>query len=88
MGFEPIACYQFRHNRFSDLEGIPTHISQFRKLLHYAIMILSLVRLVGLEPTRLSAPDPRSGVSTNSTIDAFFEPQEGFEPTFSVSNYP
>ena len=26
---------------------------------------------VGLEPTRLTAPDPKSGMSTNSTTKAF-----------------
>ena len=29
------------------------------------------VRLKGLEPPRLSAPDPKSGVATNYTTDAF-----------------
>lgn len=28
------------------------------------------VRIIGLEPTRLSAPDPKSGMSTNFTISA------------------
>ena len=28
------------------------------------------VRLIGLEPTRIAAPDPKSGVSTNSTTGA------------------
>ena len=27
---------------------------------------------MGLEPTRLSAPDPKSGVTTNSTTRAFY----------------
>ena len=31
----------------------------------------SLVRIKGLEPPRLSAPDPKSGVATNYTISAF-----------------
>lgn len=31
-----------------------------------------LVRVKGLEPPRLSASDPKSDVSTNSTIPAFF----------------
>lgn len=30
-----------------------------------------LVRLIGLEPTSLAAPDPKSGVSTNFTTGAF-----------------
>ena len=30
----------------------------------------NFVRLIGLEPTRLAAPDPKSGVSTNSTTSA------------------
>ena len=29
-----------------------------------------LVRLIGLEPTRRKAPDPKSGVSTNFTTGA------------------
>lgn len=29
-----------------------------------------LVRIIGLEPTRLAAPDPKSGMSTNFTISA------------------
>lgn len=29
-----------------------------------------LVRVIGLEPTRLAAPDPKSGMSTNFTIPA------------------
>jgi len=28
------------------------------------------VRIIGLEPTRLAAPDPKSGMSTNFTISA------------------
>ena len=30
------------------------------------------VRLIGLEPTRREAPDPKSGVSTNFTTSAWF----------------
>jgi len=29
-----------------------------------------VVRVIGLEPTRLAAPDPKSGMSTNFTIPA------------------
>lgn len=29
-----------------------------------------MVRLAGLEPVRLSAPDPKSGASTNSATSA------------------
>ena len=32
-----------------------------------------LVRLIGLEPTRREAPDPKSGVSTNFTTSAYWE---------------
>ena len=32
--------------------------------------LFSVVRLIGLEPTRIAAPDPKSGVSTNSTTSA------------------
>ncbi len=31
---------------------------------------LSLVRIAGLEPVRRTAPEPKSGVSANSTISA------------------
>ena len=33
---------------------------------------LFVVRLIGLEPTRRKAPDPKSGVSTNFTTGAGF----------------
>ena len=41
----------------------------------------SIVPIEGLEPPRLSAPDPKSGVSTNSTIQALVEPT-GIEPVW------
>jgi hypothetical protein len=34
-----------------------------------------MVRLIGLEPTRRKAPDPKSGVSTNFTTGAGLRPQ-------------
>ena len=34
------------------------------------INILLFVRLIGLEPTRLSTPDPKSGASTNFATGA------------------
>lgn len=34
------------------------------------IIVRVLVRVIGLEPTHLAAPDPKSGVSTNFTIPA------------------
>jgi hypothetical protein len=40
-----------------------------KKTLNYLI-IKGLVRIIGLEPTRLAAPDPKSGMSTNFTISA------------------
>ena len=40
-----------------------------------------LVHLEGLEPSNLLALDPKSSVSTNSTTDAFFAEDVGFEPT-------
>ena len=36
---------------------------------NYLIVRVS-VRIIGLEPTRLAAPDPKSGMSTNFTISA------------------
>lgn len=32
--------------------------------------IIGIVRMIGLEPTRLSSPDPKSGVATNYTTSA------------------
>ena len=32
--------------------------------------VKTFVRVIGLEPTRLAAPDPKSGMSTNFTIPA------------------
>ena len=32
--------------------------------------VLFIVRLIGLEPTRLSTPDPKSGASTNFATGA------------------
>lgn len=34
------------------------------------MIVRVLVRIIGLEPTRLAAPDPKSGMSTNFTISA------------------
>ena len=36
---------------------------------NYLIVRVS-VRIIGLEPTRLAAPDPKSGTSTNFAISA------------------
>lgn len=38
--------------------------------IHFDTPSLFLVRLIGLEPTRRKAPDPKSGVSTNFTTGA------------------
>lgn len=43
-----------------------------------------LVRIIGLEPTRLAAPDPKSGMSTNFTISANCECK--YRHTFELSN--
>ena len=37
---------------------------------HNYIIVRVFVRIIGLEPTRLAAPDPKSGMSTNFTISA------------------
>ena len=37
---------------------------------NFPIREVFLVRVIGLEPTRLAAPDPKSGMSTNFTISA------------------
>ena len=34
------------------------------------LLVRVSVRIIGLEPTRLAAPDPKSGMSTNFTISA------------------
>ena len=33
--------------------------------------IIGIVRMIGLEPTRLTAPDPKSGAATNYATSAF-----------------
>ena len=33
---------------------------------------MGIVRLIGLEPTRLATPDPKSGASTNFATGATF----------------
>ena len=38
---------------------------------NYLVVRVS-VRIIGLEPTRLAAPDPKSGMSTNFTISAVY----------------
>ena len=44
-----------------------------------------MVRVEGLEPPRLAAPEPKSGVSANFTTPAWMVGGEGFEPpTLSV----
>lgn len=42
------------------------------------------MRIIGLEPTRLAAPDPKSGMSTNFTISAKCECK--YRHTFGLSN--
>ena len=37
--------------------------------------VIFFVRTKGLEPPRLSAPDPKSGTATNYATSAFFELQ-------------
>ena len=44
----------------------------------------SLVRIKGLEPPRLSAPDPKSGVATNYTISALVRCKGSY--FFAISN--
>ena len=41
-----------------------------RKRLHKMQPFSLFVRMIGLEPTRLSSPDPKSGVATNYTTSA------------------
>ena len=50
-------------------------ISAFEQSLHSTQLTLlrvplNLVRIVGVEPTRLAAPEPKSGASTNFAISA------------------
>lgn len=47
--------------------------------------ILDLVRMVGLEPTRLAAPRPKPGASTNFATSAFCDTPFGvsFDIIFS-----
>ena len=39
-----------------------------------------VVRMKGLEPSRIAAPDPKSGVSANFTTSAKMVRSRGFEP--------
>ncbi len=39
-----------------------------------------VVRMKGLEPSRIAAPDPKSGVSANFTTSASMVRSRGFEP--------
>ncbi len=48
---------------------IPKDLNTKRNYLKSKI-IAFFVRIIGLEPTRLAAPDPKSGMSTNFTISA------------------
>ena len=38
------------------------------------------MRVKGVEPPRLAAPDPKSGASANSATPAFMVSHAGFEP--------
>ena len=60
---------------------VPTYVETFvrvivpklRENLHkkkVPTYVETFVRVIGLEPTRLAAPDPKSGMSTNFTIPA------------------
>jgi hypothetical protein len=48
------------------------------------IFIFGVVRMKGLEPPRLSAPDPKSGAATNYATSAFFT---GIAPCFCGCKY-
>jgi len=49
--------------RTGNLVKISAKSFQKENIIHFS----SLVRVKGLEPPRIAAPDPKSGVSTNST---------------------
>ncbi len=49
-------------------------------VLIYGDIFLSVVRMKGLEPSRIAAPDPKSGVSANFTTSASMVRSRGFEP--------
>ncbi|PKO96501.1 MAG: hypothetical protein CVU12_05315, partial [Bacteroidetes bacterium HGW-Bacteroidetes-7] len=40
----------------------------------------------GLEPPRLSAPDPKSGAATNYAMPAFFEDCKGITKNYSCNS--
>ena len=47
------------------------------------IFVANLVQVMGLEPTRQLAEEPKSSESTNSTIPAYLARVVGLEPTAS-----
>lgn len=57
---------QSKHFLFDSI----TQTYKKRKLPHKMQQFSLFVRMIGLEPTRLSSPDPKSGVATNYTTSA------------------
>ena len=55
----------------ASLKTLPCTLYLYRKILNryaaynHSIKMMKSVRLIGLEPTRLAAPDPKSGAATN-----------------------
>jgi hypothetical protein len=47
---------------------------------------LAFIRVAGLEPASLKAPEPKSGVSTNSTTPALCLPFKGVEGPQKLGN--
>ena len=39
----------------------------------FLLCVFRHVRLIGLEPTRIATPDPKSGASTNFATSAFWD---------------
>ncbi len=52
----------------------------------YKHLGISDVRLIRLELTRLAAPDPKSGVSTNSTTSAAYRCKDNTFPAHAQEN--
>ncbi len=57
------------------LEGMSISLRSIRTKKEQSFELLFFVRIKGLEPPRLSAPDPKSDVATNYTISASFAQQ-------------
>ena len=71
MNFD-LSIVKFRHDNLYHTENLARPNRKFitHKFHFYFVPVPKKVRIGGLEPTRLAAPDPKSGTSTNFAISA------------------